>query len=99
MRKLPVVPICRTVASLLKTGIMVIIRAVPHPREGRVAIVTSVGRGMRWTRWYRQTCDIEADGEGVWSWHPWAGAKSANDDLQATVTNKVMDTEESAQQR
>jgi hypothetical protein len=21
-----------------------------------------------------------ADGEGVWSWHPWAGAKPANDD-------------------
>jgi hypothetical protein len=38
---------------------------------------------------------MNADGEGVWSWHPWAGAKSANDDLQATVTNKVMDTGES----
>jgi hypothetical protein len=50
---------------------------------------------MRWTRWYRQTCDTGADCEGVWSWHPWAGAKSANDDLQATVTNKVMDTGES----
>jgi len=50
---------------------------------------------MRWTRTHRQTCDAVADGEGVWSWHPWAGAKSANDDLQATVTNKVMDTGES----
>jgi hypothetical protein len=29
-----------------------------------------------------------ADGEDVWSWHPWAGAKSANDDLPATVTRR-----------
>jgi hypothetical protein len=49
---------------------------VPFPQEGRFAIVTSVGRGMRWTRSCRQTCDRIADGEGVWSWHPWAGAKS-----------------------
>jgi hypothetical protein len=26
---------------------------------------------------YRQTCDIDADGKVVWSWHPWAGAKFA----------------------
>jgi len=30
------------------------------------------GRGRQ-----RQTCDANADGEGVWSWHPWAGAKCA----------------------
>ena len=24
--------------------------AIPHPQEGRIAIVTDVGRGMRWTR-------------------------------------------------
>ena len=41
-----------------------------------------------------QTCDAFADGEGVWSWHPWAGVKLA-DVSQATVTNKVMDTGES----
>jgi hypothetical protein len=31
----------------------------------------------------------------VWSWHPWAGVKHAEDDPQATVTSKVMDTGES----
>jgi len=39
-----------------------------------------------------------ADGEGVWSWRPWAGVKPWDDDLETTVTNKVMDTGESAQQ-
>jgi hypothetical protein len=39
-----------------------------------------------------------SDGQVVWSWRPWAGAKSASDDLQMTVTNKVMDTGESAEQ-
>jgi len=29
-----------------------------------------------------------ADGEDVWSWHPWAGAKFAGDDLRATVTKR-----------
>jgi len=28
-----------------------ITRPVPHPQEGRFAIVTDVGRGMRWTFW------------------------------------------------
>jgi hypothetical protein len=28
-------------------------RAIPHPQEGRIAIVTDVGRGMRWTLWRR----------------------------------------------
>src|ERR1700752_4008356 len=27
-----------------------------------------------------------ADGKGVWSWHPWAGAKRAGDYPRATVT-------------
>jgi hypothetical protein len=45
----------------------------------------------------RATSAAGADGEGVWSWHPWAGVKSASDDLRATVTNKVMDTGESTQ--
>jgi len=29
-----------------------------------------------------------ADGEVVWSWHPWADAKLADDDLRATVTTR-----------
>jgi hypothetical protein len=43
--------------------------------EGRIAIVTDVGSGMRWTRRCRETSDTEADGEGVWSWRPDAGVK------------------------
>jgi hypothetical protein len=31
---------------------------------------------MRWTRACRLTSGMDADGGGVWSWHPWAGAKS-----------------------
>jgi len=42
-------------------------RRVPRPLKGRFAIVTSVGRGMRWTYWCRQTSDADADGEVVWS--------------------------------
>src|SRR5579864_8943121 len=57
-----------------------------HERGGRV--VTNVERGMRWTWWRRATSDASTDGEGVWSWHPWAGAKRARDDSLATVTNK-----------
>jgi hypothetical protein len=39
----------------------------PAPPEGRIAIVTDVGFGMRWTCWRRQTSDADADGEDVWS--------------------------------
>jgi hypothetical protein len=42
-------------------------------------------------------CDVKADGEGVWSWHPGLVLSAQGDDLRATVTNKVMDTGESAQ--
>jgi hypothetical protein len=41
--------------------------AVPRPQEGRFAIVTNVGRGMRWTRQRRKTGGAFADGEVVWS--------------------------------
>src|ERR1700722_4943863 len=34
----------------LRTQITCIYLAIPHPSEGRFAIVTDVGRGMRWTR-------------------------------------------------
>jgi len=50
-------------------------------QEGRFAIVTNVGRGMRWTRQgsaqaFARTNDPDADGEGVWSWPPDAEVKS-----------------------
>jgi hypothetical protein len=42
--------------------------AIPHPQEGRFAIVTNVGRGMRWTRGALLTrALVLADGEVVWS--------------------------------
>jgi hypothetical protein len=41
--------------------------AVPPPQEGRIAIVTDVGSGMRWTLMARETNALDADGEGVWS--------------------------------
>ena len=40
--------------------------AHPVPQEGRFAIVTDVGCGMRWTLW-RADERREADGEVVWS--------------------------------
>ena len=35
--------------------------------EGRLAIVTDVGGGMRWTRWCRWTSGTDAYGEDAWS--------------------------------
>jgi hypothetical protein len=40
---------------------------VPHPQEGRFAIVTNVGGGMRWTHLRARTKHADADGEAVWS--------------------------------
>ena len=39
----------------------------PVPQEGRFAVVTDVGCGMRWTRRCHETNDMAADGEAVWS--------------------------------
>jgi hypothetical protein len=39
---------------------------------------------MRWTQQCRKTSDTGADGEGVWSWRPDAGAKVAGDNLRMT---------------
>jgi hypothetical protein len=40
---------------------------VPPPLEGRFAIVTDVGGGMRWTQVAPKTRAQLADGEVVWS--------------------------------
>jgi hypothetical protein len=40
---------------------------VPIPFEGRFAVVTNVGSGMRWTRRPRETSVADAYGEIVWS--------------------------------
>jgi hypothetical protein len=50
MRKLPVVPICRTPLPLRCRANQNDHSPVPQPQEGRIAIVTDVGCGMRWTR-------------------------------------------------
>jgi hypothetical protein len=52
----------------------------PGPQEGRIAIVTDVGQGMRWTRsvrrnFFARTSDAAAYGEVVWSWRRGAGVK------------------------
>jgi hypothetical protein len=60
---------------------------VSRLQEGRFAIVTSVGAGCDGRKGARDEC-AEADDEGVWSWRPLAGAKSAEDDPLMTVTNK-----------
>ena len=41
--------------------------AIPSHTEGRFAIVTDVGHGMRWTLMARLTNRADADGEVVWS--------------------------------
>jgi hypothetical protein len=64
----------------------------PSPQEGRFAIVTDVGHGMRWTHIAgRNVCATSgggADGEVVWSWRSDAGAKSATRALLMTVATK-----------
>ena len=37
------------------------------PKEGRLAIVTDAGNGMRWTQIARLTKRADADGKVVWS--------------------------------
>ena len=56
--------------------------AVPRPQEGRLAIVTDVGCGMRWTLLGCKTSNKGADGKVVWSWPPDAGVKLCGDDPQ-----------------
>jgi hypothetical protein len=77
------------------------IRIPPH-REGRFAIVTDVGGGMRWTRGAERyslarTSGAVGDGEVVWSWRSEAGAKvvKALTRLADDGGNQAMVTEES----
>jgi hypothetical protein len=45
----------------------VYIHGHPVPQEGRFAVVTDVGGGMRWTRMVLLTNGTQADGKVVWS--------------------------------
>ena len=74
--RIPVNPSVEKYFALSEDGITCMPHPVPHPSEGRIAIVTDVGCGMRWTLWLRETSATEADGKDAWSWHPDAGVKS-----------------------
>jgi hypothetical protein len=50
---LPVVPICRTRHACSCPQIICVLSLIPHLLKGRIAIVTDVGRGERWT-WRRR---------------------------------------------
>jgi hypothetical protein len=83
MRKLPVVLTCRGRRALPRRANQLQISGRPAPdQEGRFAIVTNVGRGMRWTYWVaarirERTNNPDTYGEVVWSWRPGADAKFA----------------------
>src|SRR5450759_2007106 len=59
----PVQPHLQKYSPSLLTQIKSISLAVPSHTEGRFAIVTDVGRGLRWTRGALQTNGADADGE------------------------------------
>jgi hypothetical protein len=69
------------------------VSTVPPPLEGRFAIVTDVGGGMRWTQALLLTRALAADGKVVWSWRLDAGVKSAEAILPATETIKPISGE------
>jgi hypothetical protein len=78
MRKLPVVPICRTHHRLRRRANRndLLVHPASMKRDVR-AVVTTREAGMRWTRMARQTNVACADGEVVWSWPPDAEVKLA----------------------
>jgi hypothetical protein len=57
----------RKYTASLFAKISIMHSAVPPRSEGRIAIVTNVERGMRWTRLREKTKRADADGEVVWS--------------------------------
>ena len=67
---------------------------VSCPQEGRFAIVTDVGRGMRWTSWRQAIFSpdeiAKAYGQVVWSWRRDAGVKLAGSIPPATVTTSPL---------
>jgi hypothetical protein len=78
MRKLPVVPICRTHHRLRRRANRndLLVHPASMKRDVR-AVVTTREAEMRWTRMARQTNVACADGEVVWSWPPDAEVKLA----------------------
>jgi hypothetical protein len=88
MLKLPVALSCRGGPRLLRDPETPQALQGPASPEGRFAIVTNVGRGMRWTLWRGETNAHEADGEVVWSSHPDADVKLAEVFPLAMVARK-----------
>jgi hypothetical protein len=66
-RRRRVQPCLQKYPSFHLTQITGLCRAIPFPIEGRFAIVTDVGFGMRWTRRLQGTNEADAHGEVVWS--------------------------------
>jgi hypothetical protein len=56
-------PLLQKYSCSLLTQITFISTAIPSPKEGRIAIVTDVGHGMRWTRqrWARDVIAGQAE--------------------------------------
>jgi hypothetical protein len=64
---LPVQPLSQKYFASRFDQITFLISAIPSHTEGRFAIVTDVGGGMRWTLTVPKTRALNADGEVVWS--------------------------------
>ena len=64
---LPVVPKCRRPFACVVGQINSTNLAIPRSQEGRIAIVTDVGRGMRWPRMAHKTNVPVAYDEAAWS--------------------------------
>jgi hypothetical protein len=70
-------------------------RIIPIRQEGRTRRHEREAE-MRWTVAASvRRMMLRPDGEGVWSWHPWAGAKVAGDDPANDGDYEVTDTGES----
>src|SRR6185437_15748315 len=54
-------PLLQKYSSYIFRNIMIVCTYPAATKEGRIAIVTDVGGGERWTRRCRQTSGIEAD--------------------------------------
>src|SRR5580692_8151304 len=92
MRKLPVVPICRRFLLLLFPP-----NHKHHPRcPASMKRGVTADRHETWVRdamdaggveraHVARTNDADADGEGVWSWRPDAGAKFLRSNLSGTT--------------
>jgi hypothetical protein len=73
-----------SLCRLVETGIE---RIIPSQTEGRFAIVTDVGCGMRWTRAAPKTKALSRTAESCGSDAPML-ASSLREEAQTTVTNK-----------